>query len=49
MLYKDKSLWVEDMGSRNGTLVDQRPVAEPTAVSPGSILQVGDVRFKFAV
>ncbi|MGZ3637284.1 MAG: FHA domain-containing protein [Ktedonobacterales bacterium] len=49
ILYKDKSLWVEDMGSRNGTLVDQRPVTEPTAVSPGSILQVGDVRFKFAV
>jgi hypothetical protein len=49
ILFKNGSLWVEDMGSRNGTLVDQRPVTQPVAVSPGSILQVGDVRFKFAV
>ncbi len=49
ILYRDKSLWVEDMGSRNGTLVDQKTVAQAVAVSPGTILQVGDVRFKFAV
>jgi FHA domain len=49
VLYKDRSLWVEDMGSRNGTTVNQKPVAEPVAVRPGDILQVGDVRFKFAV
>ena len=49
IIYKDRSLWVEDIGSRNGTLVDQRPVTQATAVSPGSLLQVGDVRFKFAV
>lgn len=49
ILYRDKSLWVEDMGSRNGTLVDQRPVKDAVAVTPGSILQVGDVRFKFAI
>ncbi len=49
VLYKDRSLWVEDMGSRNGTTVNQKPVTEPVAVRPGDILQVGDVRFKFAV
>ena len=49
IIYKDRSLWAEDMGSRNGTLLDQRPLTQPIAVSPGSILQVGDVRFKFAV
>lgn len=48
IIYKDRSLWVEDLGSRNGTFLDQRKVTEPMAVSPGSILQVGDVRFKFA-
>jgi pSer/pThr/pTyr-binding forkhead associated (FHA) protein len=47
--YRNRSLWVEDMGSRNGTTVDGKPVTEPTAVTPGAILQVGDVRFKFAV
>jgi pSer/pThr/pTyr-binding forkhead associated (FHA) protein len=49
ILYRDRSLWVEDMGSRNGTFVDQRQVAQSVAVSPGSVLQVGDVRFKFSV
>lgn len=49
ILYKERSLWVEDMGSRNGTLVDQKPVSGAVAVTPGSVLQVGDVRFKFAV
>ena len=49
ILFRDKSLWVEDMGSRNHTLVDQKEVTEAVAVSPGSVLQVGDVRFKFAV
>lgn len=49
ILFRDKSLWVEDMNSRNGTTVDQKAVTQPVAVSPGAILQVGDVRFKFAV
>jgi hypothetical protein len=47
--YKDRSLWVEDLGSRNGTSVNQQPVTQPVAVRPGDLLQVGDVRFKFAV
>lgn len=49
ILFKDKSLWVEDLGSRNGTTVNQQPVAQSVAVRPGDLLQVGDVRFKFAV
>jgi len=48
ILYRDRSLWVEDMGSRNGTLVNQQTITQPVAVSPGTILQVGDVRFEFA-
>lgn len=49
IVYRDRSLWVEDMGSRNGTLVDGTLVSDPVAVTPGTILQVGDVRFKFSV
>jgi pSer/pThr/pTyr-binding forkhead associated (FHA) protein len=49
ILFRDRSLWVEDMNSRNGTLVDQNRITEAVAVTPGTILQVGDVRFKFAV
>ncbi|MGE5333370.1 MAG: FHA domain-containing protein [Nitrososphaerota archaeon] len=49
ILFRDRSLWVEDMDSRNGTLVNQNRITQPVAVTPGTILQVGDVRFKFAV
>lgn len=49
ILFRDHSLWVEDMNSRNGTLVDQNRITSSVAVTPGTILQVGDVRFKFAV
>jgi pSer/pThr/pTyr-binding forkhead associated (FHA) protein len=49
ILFRDRSLWVEDMNSRNGTLVDQNRITEAVAVTPGTILQVGDVRFKFAI
>jgi len=49
IIFRDRSLWVEDLGSRNGTFVDQRPVNQALAVAPGMVLQVGDVRFKFAV
>lgn len=49
IIFRDGSLWVEDLGSRNGTLVGQSRISAPVAVTPGTILQVGDVRFKFAV
>lgn len=47
IIYRDGSLWVEDLQSRNGAFVDGRKVVTPVAVSPGSILQIGDTRFKF--
>lgn len=49
VIFRDRSLWVEDLGSRNGTLVDGKTITDPVAVVPGTLLQVGDVRFKFAV
>ena len=47
IIYRDGSLWVEDLHSHNGTYVDGAKVSGPVAVSPGSILQIGDTRFKF--
>jgi len=44
---RDSALWVEDLGSRNGTYVDGRKITGRVAVSPGSTLQIGDTRFKF--
>jgi pSer/pThr/pTyr-binding forkhead associated (FHA) protein len=47
--FRNRSLWVEDLGSHNGTIVNGRKITQPTAVKPDDILQVGDVRFKFTV
>jgi FHA domain-containing protein len=49
VVYRDRSLWVENLGGRNGTSVNQQLVTDPVAVRPGDLLQIGDVRFKFAV
>lgn len=38
--------WLEDMRSRNGTLLNKIPVTEPTIVSGGDIIAIGDTRFK---
>jgi len=47
--FQNRSLWVEDLKSRNGTFVNERPVVAPVAVRPGDLVRVGDVRFKLAV
>ena len=49
VVYRDRSLWVENLGGRNGTSVNQQLVSAPVAVRPGDLLQIGDVRFKFAI
>jgi pSer/pThr/pTyr-binding forkhead associated (FHA) protein len=46
LYFQNRSLWVEDLKSKNGTFVNERPVVAPVAVRPGDILRVGDVRFK---
>lgn len=44
--YQNSSLWVDDLKSRNGTFVNERPVTAPVAVKPGDLVRVGDIRFK---
>jgi FHA domain len=39
---RDGVLWVEDLGSRNGTFVDGEQVHEPTRVAKGTRVQVGE-------
>ncbi|MCK2214923.1 FHA domain-containing protein [Actinomadura sp. ATCC 31491] len=39
---------VTDLGSRNGTLVDELPVREPVPLRPDGVLQVGDDRLRWA-
>ncbi len=46
--YRNNSLWVEDLGSRNGTFLNDQQLEanKPVAVRPRDILRVGDVRFR---
>lgn len=39
---RDGTLWIEDLGSRNGTFVNGEQVHEPTQVRKGSRVQVGE-------
>lgn len=38
--------WLEDLGSRNGTLLNGQPLDEPTVVSAGDLIGVGRVELK---
>jgi hypothetical protein len=39
---RDGTLWIEDLGSRNGTFVNGEQVHEATRVSKGARVQVGE-------
>jgi predicted component of type VI protein secretion system len=45
---KDDAVFVRDMGSTNGTLLDDEliPASVPTRVKPGSIVRIGSVAFR---
>lgn len=40
------NLFVEDMGSRNGTAVNGRRIADPVALQNGDVISVGDVAIR---
>ena len=39
---RDGTLWIEDLGSRNGTFVNGEQVHQPTKVAKGARVQVGE-------
>ena len=45
---KDDAVYVRDMGSTNGTLLDDEsiPASVPTRVKPGGIVRIGSVAFR---
>ena len=38
--------WLEDLGSRNGTLLNELPLSRPTSLTDGDIICVGSARFR---
>lgn len=45
----DEAVTLEDLGSKNCTLVNDRPVKEPTRLSDGDAIQIGSTVFVFRV
>ena len=41
-----QNLFVEDLGSTNGTAVNGQPIADPVALSNGDVVTVGDVSIR---
>jgi len=38
--------WLEDRNSSNGTLLNGEPIREPTVISSGDLIGIGQVQFK---
>jgi len=43
---RQKQWWLEDLGSTNGSLVNNRCVSAPTIVAPGDTIEIGRIRLK---
>ena len=43
---RGNQLWVEDLGSTNGTFVNSEQIAKPTKLARGDLLQVGGTVFE---
>ena len=43
---RDNGLWIEDVGSTNGTYVNGQRIQEPTRLRKGDKVKVGDVVFE---
>lgn len=46
LLYKSGQWWLEDRGSRNGTLLNNVLISGPTVVSAGDVVGIGRVQMK---
>lgn len=46
LTWREGRWWVEDRGSRNGTLLNGQPVEEPMLVAAGDVIRVGETRLR---
>lgn len=44
--WRDAQWWLEDLGSRNGTLLNDIALTDPVVISAGDVISIGEVRFK---
>ncbi len=43
---RDGQLWVEDLGSRNGTYVNRKPISHPVVIDHGDVLHFGTAELR---
>ena len=43
---KNGQWWLEDRNSRNGTMLNDRPVTQPTVITQGDIIGIGQMRLR---
>ena len=46
LTWREGQWWLEDLGSRNGTLLNSTPVRQPTVLSTGDIIALGRTQLK---
>ncbi len=39
--------WLEDLGSKNGTLLNELPLSRPALLTQGDVIGIGSLRLKF--
>ncbi len=45
--WRNGQWWLEDCGSRNGTLLNDIPIDEPLIISRGDLIGIGHIQFRF--
>ncbi len=45
--WRNGQWWLEDRGSRNGTLLNAIPIDEPLIISQGDVIGIGHVQLRF--
>jgi hypothetical protein len=46
--FQQDQWWLEDLGSRNGTFVNELPISEPLVITYGDVLGFGNTRLRLA-
>ncbi|TYO97377.1 FHA domain-containing protein [Desulfallas thermosapovorans] len=44
---RDGQFWLEDLGSKNGTYLNGKPLAGPAVLANGDQIRIGEIIFKF--